>query len=318
MNIGQFTSNCFITGIGCAVGDLVDIGSIKELQENEDLRETLLTLGLETYSVCNSDAISMAIESIEKSLKSADIPVKEIDAIIYATSGYAMAGKSWDPTIYSHKMKTIIGNLGLEHAIPYGVSFSQCVNFIAAVEMACGLLSTKLYRNVLIVVADALTNKISRIVEPGISVISDVAASCVISKTVNKGLRIESVSQVVDWGLLDVSSSTQFSEYFKRTADGIANIADKMYTELKRTPEEFTQLITNSVNISVLRILSQKTGFPVNKIFKENIARLAHCDSADILVNLEDYLCAQNPEINSRLLAIASGPFIWGGMSLVV
>ncbi len=313
----QAVSCAYLKGASYEVGSLRPISEIEELKKDTNTLDTLLTLGLETFSLSTKKPVELAKSSIEKTVDRAGVDRSQIDEVIYATSGYAMSGKPWCPVHYSKELNSLLLSLNLSHCTGMGVSFSQCVNIIAAIELAVGLVESGRKKNVLVFSADCLSPHESRLVDNGISVISDAAASCIVSSEQNNGYFIEAINKNIDWGLLEIDSASDFSTFFKRTAEGISGAVQQLNQSLGRVGSDYEQLLTNSVNLSILRIISRQTKVDVDRIYSKNISRFAHCDCSDILINLADYELEKEGEKSDPVLLLASGPYVWGAMSLV-
>lgn len=304
-------------------GELRSISDIDELKSNDDLLETLFALGLNTYAAANiKELFRMSAEVVGEVLAQNNLNANDIDAIIYPSTCYFMGSNTNNPDLPTSLIEHVVDTLGMPKAIPYGVSFSRCVNSINAIEFARGLIASGAANNVLVLVADSMQKGFSRIVDPGISVVSDVAACLLVTSDVKSipSFKIGVIKNHVDWELSKITPQDDFPDYLRRTVKGMEVVKDNVLSETSTANDDYIQLITNTVNDSVVRIFSQATGFKTEDIYSKNVIKLGHCDGADILVNLCDYseILKDQSCSSGSLLIIANGPFMWGGMSLSI
>jgi 3-oxoacyl-[acyl-carrier-protein] synthase III len=298
-------------------GALRDIEQIDALRNAPDLLETLHALGLATYSACSREQLyELAELAVGDVLRASGLAADQIDAIVYPSTCYFTGDASNDPNGAGSLLGHVVAAHGLQAAMPYGVSFSRCVNTVHAVELSRGLIADGRHRNILILAADSMQGEFARIVDPGISVVSDVA-SCMLASgrpCSEVAYRVTASAGHVDWTLAKLSAQTDFPDFLKRTVGGMAAVTRQLLQAERAQVGDYAQLITNTVNRSVLRIFSQATGFQAGDIFSANIGTLGHCDGSDLLINLKDYSASRNGA--EHVLAIANGPYMWGGLAL--
>jgi 3-oxoacyl-[acyl-carrier-protein] synthase III len=299
-------------------GELSGIECIPELMRDSGLLETLRALGLQQYSVSSKeDFPSLILGAISDTLDDCGLDVGAVDAIVYASTGYAAGSRCNDPSAAMALLDQVVSRLEMPNVVPYGISFSRCVNTVHAADYAASLVASGRHANVLVLAADSMQEGFSRIVDPGISVVSDVASCMLVSGSARSEVSylIAASAAHVDWTLSRISSQENFPEFFRRTVDGMACVSKKLLDLTGCLASDHAQLITNTVNRSVVRIFSQATGVSVGRIFSENVSKLGHCDGADLIVNLRDYSITSAS--SQSVMAIANGPFMWGGLSLL-
>ncbi|MBA2676728.1 hypothetical protein [Ramlibacter sp.] len=298
-------------------GELRPIAEIAELRADPDLLATLHAVGLETYARHDGAVEELAAAVLGDTLRAAGLQGGDIDAFVYASSLYSR-GQVHDTMEPSRLMGRIAQEAGLTRAVPHGVSFTQCVNTVSAFELARGLVLAGA-RHVLVLAADKIEGQ-SRMVEPGISVISDTAGCVLVSGERGNGaagtaLRIDNVAHFVDWSLQDVKTEDDFGEYVKRTVGGMSAAIGALQRADGLPAASYAQLLTNTINHSVVRIFSRASGLPTDRVYRGNVNRLAHCDAADVIVNLRDWLDLRRAAAGERVILAANGPFAWGAVS---
>lgn len=309
----------YLSAPSYAHGALRDIAEIPELTRDSDLLEVLRAVGLSTYApVDREELVQLCVTSVRKTLEHADVAPSQVQAIVYASTCYFTGAAANDPAAPGELLRRVVEALGMRNALPYGANFVRCVNSISALEIAQGLIARGACEHVLVLAGDSMGSTFTRIVDPGVSVVSDVASSFLVSHRPlgPAGYEIEDVQRSVDWELATIDARENFPEFLRRTAAGIRAATAKIYQRGGAGAERYSQLITNTVNRSVVRIFSQASGIPVAKIYSENVARLGHCDVSDLIINLADY--GPSAQAGQRILAVANGPYVWGAMSLKV
>lgn len=292
------------------VGTLQAIEKIEGLEQDPETLEDLLAFGLETYAHFDGDPFELAAPAIRETLETSRTDPADVDAVIYATTGYATAREPWMPLEGGDRMRGLLQELAMPRAIPFGVGLSQCANLTASISLASSLVASSQYRNVLIFVADRIPEHMSRVVAPGVTVISDAAASCLVSDRDHGGYEILAVAEHLDWPMLDIRPDQDFAKYLQGTAEGIKTVSDEIYQALGTDANGFSQLLINNVNHSVAGLFSRQTGFPKHKIYTDNIARYAHCDAADTLINFCHYARSRDIAAGELLLLLTSAPFM--------
>jgi 3-oxoacyl-[acyl-carrier-protein] synthase III len=305
----------FVHAPAYAVGPLESIENIVELQQDREVLENMRALGVDTYGRHDGSPFDLARRAIAQSLEKADVSGADLDAVVYVTTAYASTNKPWRPYAYGAEIRELVREFGAVRASPYLISLSQCVNLIAGLQVAANLVLLGNARTVLVFAADCIAEGFSRIVDPKVSVISDAAASCVVTSRPG-GYEIERIVDHVDWSMLDLNPEQDFSQYFKRTAEGVKSVCQKLYAAASAQPSDFEQLLTNNVNFSVTRMLAVQSGFDRARIHSENIGRFAHCDSSDVLINLAEYDAAPRAEGSGRVMLLTSAPYMWGAVAL--
>lgn len=307
--------NVFLGGISYQTGEEHDIEEIPELQADQEVLENLLALGLEKYAVSKQSPLQLARRCVEQTLEKTGVDRAEVGAVIFATTGLAVASKPWQPLRYGNELGELIIDLGLTRAFPLWVSLGECTNMSSALAVASDMVRAGRIRNAIVILADCVGPGYSRIVAPNITVLSDAAVSCLVSDSPSE-YEIIGVHQYADWKMLKTDPYAQFTEFFRGTAAGVKTVAEQLMQTLGKKPEDFAALLINNAGLTVARIFSEQTGIPVNKIFIDNIARYAHCDAADNFINLHDYALKGTMKAGELYLLVASAPHQWGAAAL--
>ncbi|MFF3404372.1 hypothetical protein ACFYW6_38890 [Streptomyces sp. NPDC002659] len=288
---------------------LGDLCPIDELGQDLGVLEEMRALGLATYSRFGGDPLELAADSLHSTLRASAIRPSEIEAVIYATTAYGSMGAAWSLLDTEAGLRKLLGRLGMHRAMPIGVSLAQCANLTSAISLAAGLVSAGRYRNILVFVADRIPSGVSRVVNPGTTVLSDGAASCIVSRTAHGGWELAGFAEHLDPPDDGLNPQENFFAYLKGTAAGIEAVCADLYEQLAVDADDFDLLLINNVNRSVVRLFAEHSGFPVGSVHSANIARYGHCDAADVIINLSDHAGGSGATPGEWILILTSAPF---------
>lgn len=300
-------NDVFMSGIGYALGELHDVDALEELRRQPDLLESLLVLGLKTYTRVDVSPATLAKRAMIQTLERTGIAPTEVSAVVYGTTSF------WCADFYRRQeISRVMHELGLVNAYPIGVTLSECANLQSALRVAVNLVRSEGHSNVLLVVTDRISDHDSRIVPPQISVKSDGAAACLVTRGVPGDYEICAIEQSIDTALWDMDVHHQVAEYLRKTADGIKVMIGRMFARLGKCAADFDFLVPNNYNISVLRTFGALLGFDPARIYMENVRRTAHVVAADNLINLKDLADWRPLRSDALVLLLGSGPNLWG------
>lgn len=301
----------YLSAMAYELGHLLDISSLDELCDKQEVLEQFLALGLEKYSHSHISPIEMAKKSANKTLEKSSIKRSEIDAVVYATNSF------WNPDFYSRQaIGQFLLDLELVNAYPIGVFFSDCSNAHSALRVAKNLVKSEDCSNVLVVTTDANRPEESRILQPNISINSDGAASCIISSQPEGDFEILKITQHTDADMACIDPSKQILEYFEGITAGVRFAVLKSMSHVKATPKEFKKVIINNYNSSVNQTFCSILELQDSQVFTDNLSRFAHAISADNLINLSDLLDQSSIGSQDLMLLIGTGPNAWGSTIL--
>jgi 3-oxoacyl-[acyl-carrier-protein] synthase III len=295
----------FIQGIEYELGESRSIAEVEELGRDEELLETLLALGLESYRKSSLSPAAMAGAAARRTLERTGVAPSDVQAVVYASTTF------WRDDFFKNDIGHLMADLQLDRAYPTGVYLSECANLYSALRTGVALMKSEDLRHVLVLVADVFSEAQSRILPPSISVRSDAASSFMISRDAGQ-FRILDVRQRIEPELYRVHPERDFNDYFKLSMRGISQICADTLARVERQPADFEKFITNNYNLSVLRVFAQQTGFSAGQLFSENIARCAHAIASDNLINLRDLCEAAPPRAGSLFFLLGSGGKMWG------
>lgn len=307
------TPDAYLYAIAYELGETHGIEQIPELREDEDKRETLLALGLEKFCASKEYPVEMAKRALLKTLNSAAVSPLDIDAVIYASDSF------WCNAALEANIHQLLLDLSLLKAEPIVLSMGGCANFSRGLELALGMFPQG-YKNILLVTSDCTSDHVSRVLQPNTAVMSDAAASCLLttSKPINAGFKIKSTGHAADITLWNKQPEVDFVSYAKGQVDGVKLAVQRCVEKIHCTLSDFHHLIMNNYNLSVMNMFSSALGFKRGMTFTANVGRLAHAYAADCLINVADMQNAQKVKSGEFLLLVGFYHTAWGSVALEV
>lgn len=284
--------------------------------------QTLLTsIGLHSFAITSGTAPELLGECIQKFCQSTTFNVADIEAVMIAThSFWDVPEADMDANVHKtasmrNKHYKVLNQNGLGSAVPIGLFLGGSGNFGLALTTASNMVETRQFNSILVACIDRCPKDESRLVPPGVSVLSDSAACCLITVAPQPekiAYAIEHLSHVGKPKLVDINAQENFIGYLAEVADSIATVFKKTFEATAIDSSQVKMLFTNNYGLNTMRVFAHKSGVPINRIYTDNIARFGHAFSADNLINLKDYEDSGDQKVSGdRLLLLSTGPVTW-------
>lgn len=270
----------FMTGIAHTTGDPRPITDIEPIAAEPRLVDALHEVGLATYRRARDSPVDMAAACIAETLDQSRIPASGIDILMLASSTIGFG------QIENTELLRLSERFGLSHATPIGISAAECANFGTALHLARTLVASGEARTVLLVTADACTAPEQRLLRQVNSVISDGAASCLVT-TEPARIEILTTATATDQLIRVATNPDTIAALTRRTLLGLV---DEVLSRADIDRTQIRQVITNNINTEALRFMTLSAGLDHNLCYVDNVADFAHVHSADNLLNLQSYL----------------------------
>jgi 3-oxoacyl-[acyl-carrier-protein] synthase-3 len=310
-----------ITALGYYIGKLEPLETLARSPEEEDAINTLVATGLRTY--CQSDlrVPEMAAAAMRQTLERSGVAPADVQAVVFATES------QWDyepPTVrrrdnsrkFRQDVYKIIWELGLTNAYPFGVMFSGCGNLVSAVAVASNMIRAQGLRDVLVVVSDRQAEGTTRVMFPAVGVVSDAAASCLVTSRPAAGFAIDDVVLHGNLGLWEADIEGDFGRFLVEMARGLKDMGHKMVAASGRRPADYKYFLPNNYSRSTLRVFCHQLGYAQSQLFLDNVPRVSHTYAADVLINLFELEAQGLVADGDRVMALTSGPATWGMIGL--
>jgi 3-oxoacyl-[acyl-carrier-protein] synthase-3 len=273
----QTSERVFVHGCRYAVGEqdaaVADISGLAEFLESQQMIPEPALWGWDRYRVSTVPAAQLARTAASASLAAAGEATAHVDAVIVCAARF-----SSDIESHAQFVGRLLEDTDLRHAVPYGVSHNRCATMTSALGLAAALVRAGQHRAVLVVAADRLGERGSRLAP--FAVFSDGAAACVVARDVPGPLELLATAAAVD--AAEMRPNGELSAALAR------RVSDELAARTGTTTTAVRRLAHHNVFAPIVRLKEQQAGFRANQLYLRNIARLAHVYSCDPFINLAD------------------------------
>src|SRR5262249_49980061 len=271
---------CSLEAIAYALGDLRDIGEIRELREEPDTLAALRASGLERYSVTDRSPLDQAERSLVQTL--AQRRSREpIEAVIYASES------PWSEALYVQLNRMLV-RVGLRDAYPIGLSLSGCTNFSTAIRLAAGLIHAEGLHNILVVCSDRAPENGRRTMRPGVCVFSDGAVSCMVGRAGTGEFDVLRIGHENAPEMGEFNLEQDAAGLVMGIVDGVRKAVQRALVPIGHEPEHMRRLLLGNFCRHIAGMYANLSGFSEEQCFFDNIPRFAHTYAGDPLINLCD------------------------------
>lgn len=246
-----------------------------------------------------------------KALKNASLSKEDIDMIIVATS----SGENISPST-----ACIIHNkLGLSNNIPSFDVNAVCAGFVYALSIACPLITTKTYKNILIIGTEVYS-QITDWEDRNCVFFGDGAGAIILGET-NKGwISTELNSNGSGTGMTGftlkpgLKYNTNPKEVWNQAVTVLPPSIKTILSNNNLSPKDIDHFIPHQASINMLKLIAQKAGFKKNQL-RTVMDKYANIAGASIPIVLDDINQQNLIKPNQKLLltAIGSG-WVWGSV----
>lgn len=282
--------------------------SLEELAQQGRLKssaDALRGFGFERAWVADpQDAGGLVLRAVRRLLDTTAVDPASIDLLFYAgASPRAHASSESLLGGFSYPVSRLQYEVGCVNARTIGVSQTGCLGLMTAISMGrAALVANDAIRRALCVSVDVLPAGSPR--EILYNLISDGACAVLLERGEGPN-RIISERQVTKGYYWDCESlgNEIVAAYFP-TARTI--IRDTL-SSAGLTPDDIALIVPHNVSLRSWEILLQLTGFPLQRLYGENIGTKAHVISGDNFINLKDAERAGRLRDGDRLLLFNFG-----------
>ena len=283
------------------VGEERDLLDLASAGESQDILASLRTYGIKKFRKSSSPPEEMAAQSIRKTLEASGTDPRRVGMVVYATETY------WHSDYLARAIGKMLSKVGMAHAYPIGFYGSACGNMVPALENALDLLATGKEEHILLVTVDAERPGCSRVIDPPVSVSSDGAASCLLTRSPGRGFLIRKLSRGVHKFSGSTDAGPQGLGMLQDTQSALRRFFGRHLEGLGLSPGDYERVITHNYIHPTLKLYAMTMGFSSRQLFLENVGRMAHLSLNDCLVNLAD-CCSMHPPVpGQRYLLMGNG-----------
>ncbi|SDT80552.1 hypothetical protein [Actinoplanes derwentensis] len=291
---------CHLSAIRFAVGRPVPVEQVAggSLAGNG---ETLSAEGIDFCRIDERPPAVMAAETARATLEAA--PEVSVGAVVYCTDTPTGATPTMD-------MWTFLEGAGLVDVSATAVSGGACGNLGLGLAAARGILATQPVDAVLLVTSDAVRDG-TRFNPDGLTVMSDGAASCLVTRQPFGGFRLTGLSSATQ---LDIDMNRGFNQ--ARTMNrNIGQAVRQAFAGLDHRPVDCRHFVTANYGTTPRSFLAMAAGCRPAQILTPTAREVGHCFSADILINLFALLAEGDIRPNDRLCMLATSRRSWHAMA---
>lgn len=270
----------YLHGVSTVVGRREPISAIEPLAADRALLTNMQALGLWYYRYSDETPLELAAQAVGETVRNAPVDVSEIEVLLYASSSPETG------LLGGGAFLGFIERFGLTRATPIGVSLAECANFGSALRIARGLLAAQETSAVLIVTTDTCTEPRQRVLRDPLSVLSDGAASCLVTSGVPSRIEVLGTDQRTDQ-VIRMADPAAAAEHIRME---LSVLVEEMLARASLSRHDVRCVIANNVNQEAVRFMATASGFDHRICYLDNIGDLAHVSSADNLINLQTYL----------------------------
>jgi 3-oxoacyl-[acyl-carrier-protein] synthase III len=250
--------------------------NIETLDEDPLVIKKLLNGGLLSYCKAECDITELVKRSVTKTLESVPAEVRSsVGAVIFASSGYF----SNDNRI--KEINSLTENFGLQECAVFGVTLNACAGFTSSLLIAEQMIKGGIWKSILLICLDEASPD-SRIASGGISVLSDAAASCIVSSfPLNYRLLGSSVrNDAVLWRKDPVSDSFAFLVRISKITECLVKNLQPFLGQ-----RVVQKLLTNNYNVFTQEAFCYNFSKEIQLLYP-GLNKFAHCYASDLIINL--------------------------------
>ncbi|KUN95685.1 hypothetical protein [Streptomyces caeruleatus] len=290
----------FLSFIRYTCGDLRKVSELAGTT-TEDLSP--LVAEIVHFRESSQDIWEMAAAAAEQTLADAAAPP---DFVVYVSEN--------DPDV-AGSLGRILDRLGLVSVAHLAVSGQDCGNLAPAVQVASDAIHSGRCDRVLLVLADRAASG-RRVMASGLSVFSDGAAACVITRDpVRDGPQFRVVGTGSRTAIRLDAGGTAEQGILATVRLASESIAD-LLGALGRGRDDFPYVVMPNYRPDAQKFLMAAMKMPVQKLLLGPVTDLGHCFSADTLITLHQQAASGTLTTGDRLLVATSGPHSWSTMAV--
>jgi 3-oxoacyl-[acyl-carrier-protein] synthase III len=303
-------SDLFLSAFGSALGEPRELADLADEIGQPEV-DRLTSAGLGQYRLSQQPPWRLAAAAVRDTLQ-AGPPGVEIDLVVYVTDTY------WRDDFYARDPARFLAEVGLRRAQLVGIGLNGCANASQALRTAAAYLRAGAARRALVVCTDVGRSG-ARLLSSGGSVLSDGAASCLVSiEPPTRGYRLLGATVAAEPALADADPMHDVLMILKATADGIRRAAADLREQTKLDGNDYHHLVMNNYSRAVLATFAGLVEVPFARTVTDMLASVAHCFSADPFINLAHLLDSGRAAPAQPVLVLDSGQTVWGVTALEV
>jgi len=293
------TTDIHLSAFGEALGEAHPLGSSPDIGPR-DIVDELCRDGHRDFRLSSREPWELASDSARHTL--AQTPGRP-DLVVYCTNTLR------DGDDRTSGPATFLEALGLVSVQLIGVGMAGCGNVGAGLRVATAMLASGAATNALLVTTDVAPPG-WRLVRGDIGVFSDGAASCAVSLIPTPGsLRLCGIDSGADWRMYTTIPGRGELAATRAMVTGLRRAIGPVLRHGATEPTRLTHPVTNNYRSVMLKLFSDTARVDPARVYAPTLADIAHCHSADTLINLSRLLPALSGD--SLVLLLSTGTHSW-------
>ncbi len=270
--------------------------------------EGLLAAGFRKHHVCATE--ETAYDLARAAARGMGGALSGIDAIVYATcipqNGNIGLAAAFETTrdvkhLMDYPASRLQADLGLDHAIVFGLNQQACTSMLGSVRLAGALIAAEpdIHR-VLCISADRFPE--GSLYEQAYSLISDGAAACVVSRDA-AAYRLVAAHQITNGAMVAADDDETVGAYFSYTH----RLVSEILVKARLTAADLDWIVPQNTNGKAWQVLSRLLGVDEGRVHAPSLPDVAHVISADNIVNMAYLEKDGRVRSGERLLLVMAG-----------
>jgi 3-oxoacyl-[acyl-carrier-protein] synthase-3 len=293
----------YVSSLAYELGERVAIDSLADPVVIENLTR-LHSEGMAYCRVSADPAFRLAASAAEKSLTAAasTAPGK----VIYCAE--VPGGESFCYDIWDFLLAADLPTLP-----SMVVSGNACGNVPPALRIARDTTNTVSESSTLLVATNRRPYA-TRYLDDGQTVISDGAASCLVSPHhAGTGFEVLGIAEVMR---ADFPLSQPRLARMRAVIRGIASCLDRLSKSSPECVDSFDLMVTGNYGVSVQQLFATASGMDLSAIYAPTASDVGHCSASDLLINLAHAEQADVLRHGTRVLLLGTSPRSWSCVAL--
>jgi len=297
-----------LAGLAYELGDQRPVAELRGASDPVAL-DLLCANGIRHYRRSEQPAGRLAAASLVKSIALWGGDPRDIDLVLYCSESLGPVEKA------SIRFGALCRDYGLGDVPVVGVSLSGCANLIPGLRYARALLRAEGLRNVAVVTADTCLDESRRIADWDLAVLSDGAASCIVSTEPSApGVRLLGVGHAANPRLRDLDRRGQRPRILLMIANGVRRALEAALQDAAVDLAAIGRLVSTNTRRDAMEFFARHVGLGAAAAFTGTLDGVSHCYSSDVLINiLASAGAAPGP---GPFAALSLGPDSWGALVL--
>jgi 3-oxoacyl-[acyl-carrier-protein] synthase III len=296
-------------------GPCFELGRTRDIAElrgvlDEGRVDALLADGMRHYCVSSQSEAELGISSLKRSLDTARIAPSDLDLIIYCCTRF---GQGQHRAEFNARCAE-----GGFAAVPIvGITALGCAAIAPAIRIAAALIDTDQARHIAVVTSDREPDPGERLTQLGAAILSDGAASLIVSRLAGSGYLVLGSAQTADQRLREMHKSAQVPRLLARSARKMRDVVADALRAARLEPDRIQRVVMTNLKRSANHFVLSQANLSPALLFEGSLEQVAHVFSGDPVINLaeSDKQHGRRGDAECTLL-LSLSPYSWGAVVL--